>query len=161
MDNRPLAPIPSPIYNDFLFKVIGENPNGAQISVLSALAQTNIDPWEEAARLTALPKAAAEDALISILDKVPGSIWSAPEEAVIAAQLLKLLPQRDDKTFFAPGIAKASAQPLHLWLVWLSVAIAISILSSHKQKTTTPSTSITLTHTDATSPSKDDNAERR
>src|SRR6185312_9871625 len=123
MDNRPLAPIPSPIYNDFLFKVIGENPNGTQISVLSALAQTNIDPWEEASRLAALPKAAAEDALISILDKVHGRIWSAPEEAVIAEQLLKLLPQQGNKILSEGGIAKASPQPLNLWLVWLSVAI--------------------------------------
>jgi hypothetical protein len=38
-------------YNDFLFAPIGEQANGMQLSVLSALARMNVDPWEEAARL--------------------------------------------------------------------------------------------------------------
>ena len=49
MNDRALASIPSPECNDFLLAVIDEAPNGTQLTVLSALAQVNVDPWEEAA----------------------------------------------------------------------------------------------------------------
>ena len=43
-----------------------------RLSVISALARTNVDPWEEAIRLAAMPKAIAEKTLLSILDLVSG-----------------------------------------------------------------------------------------
>ena len=55
MNNPPIASIPPPRYDEFLFATICENPNGTQLSVLSALARTNVDPWEEAERLSAMP----------------------------------------------------------------------------------------------------------
>ena len=64
-----------------------------RLSVLSALARMNIDPWEEASRLAAMPKAIAEKTLLSILDRVSGRSWKSPEAAAIAARLVGLLPQ--------------------------------------------------------------------
>ena len=94
MNDRALASIPSPECNDFLLAVIDEAPNGTQLTVLSALAQANVDPWEEAARLSAMSKVTAEKALVSVFDKVPGRNWSPSEEATIAARLVELLPPR-------------------------------------------------------------------
>ena len=59
-------------YNDFLFATICEEANGMRLSILSALARMNVDPWEEAARLASMPKAIAEQTLVSTLDHVSG-----------------------------------------------------------------------------------------
>ena len=94
MNNRALASIPSPECEDFLLAVIDEAPNGTQLTVLSALAQANVDPWEEAVRLSAMSKVTAEKTLVSMFDRIPGRNWSPSEEATIAARLVKLLPPR-------------------------------------------------------------------
>jgi hypothetical protein len=49
--------------NDFLFASVGDEQNGMPLSVLSALTRLGVDPWEEAARLAALPKALAVEAM--------------------------------------------------------------------------------------------------
>ena len=48
-----------PEFDPFLFAPIGAEPNGMPLSVLSALARIGADPWQEAARLTALSEANA------------------------------------------------------------------------------------------------------
>src|ERR1700730_12018467 len=80
-------------YNHFLFAPICEEANGMQLSVLSALARMDVDPWEEATRLAAMPKAIAERALVSTLDRVLGKSRNPSEREVIAARLVQLLPQ--------------------------------------------------------------------
>jgi hypothetical protein len=42
-------------FDDFLFAPIGEDRNDMPLSVLSALARLDIDPWHEAAELARLP----------------------------------------------------------------------------------------------------------
>jgi hypothetical protein len=49
--------------NDFLFASVGDQQNGMPLSVISALTRLGVDPWEEAARLAALPKVLAAEAL--------------------------------------------------------------------------------------------------
>jgi hypothetical protein len=79
-------------YNHFLFAPICEEANGMQLSVLSALARMDVDPWEEATRLAAMPKAIAERALVSTLDRVLGKNRNPSETEVIATRLVQLLP---------------------------------------------------------------------
>ena len=45
-----------PEFDDFLYAAIGSDKDEMPLSVLSALARLNIDPWEEAAELSELPK---------------------------------------------------------------------------------------------------------
>ena len=124
-------------YDHFLFATVCEEANGMQLSVVSALARIDVDPWEEATRLAAMPKAIAERALISILDQVLGKNRNASESEVIATRLVQLLPQRSEGVTIAPtGAAGVSAQRTY-WLVWLGFALAISFLSSRHQATTT------------------------
>ena len=130
MNNRALTSIPSPECNDFLLAVIDEAPNGTQLTVLSALAQANVDPWEEAARLSAMSKVTAEKTLVSMFDRIPGRDWSPSEEATIAARLVKLLPPRSGGMESATmNIGAGRVQLSRVWLVWVSLAIAASILS--------------------------------
>ena len=93
MDNRPSVSSFTSRYNHFLFAPICEEANGMRLSVLSALARMDVDPWEEATRLAAMPKAIAERTLVSTLDQVLGKSCQRSETEVIAARLVQLLPQ--------------------------------------------------------------------
>jgi len=46
-------------FGNFLYAPVGEDNNGVLLTVLSALARQNVDPWEEAADLSRLPGDAA------------------------------------------------------------------------------------------------------
>lgn len=111
-----------------------------RLSVLSALARMNVDPWQEATRLAAMPKAIAERTLVSTLDLVSGRSLNPSEAEVIAARLVQLLPQRGEGATIAATqneIANARAQRTRYWLVWVGFAMAISILSPRHHATTT------------------------
>ena len=85
-----------------------------RLSVLSALARMNVDPWEEATRLAAMPKAIAEKTLFSILDLVSDRSWKSPEAAAVAARLVRLLPQPGEAaTVAATATANATTATAH------------------------------------------------
>jgi hypothetical protein len=108
-----------------------------QLSVLSVLARMDVDPWEEAARLAAMPKAIVGRTLVSKLDSVPGRSWNSSETEVIAARLVQLLPhQGEGEKIASTATARVGAQQTY-WLVWLGFALAISLLSPRHQATTT------------------------
>jgi hypothetical protein len=87
----PQGPI-DPVFDKFLYAQLGEEANGMQLSVLSALARQNVDPWEIAQQLTSLPREPAIRFLTPLLahvsDGAPDRI--APEE--LAARLVAMLP---------------------------------------------------------------------
>jgi thioredoxin-like negative regulator of GroEL len=138
-------------FDDFLFAPVCEEANGMRLSVLSALARTNVDPWEEATRLAAMPKAIAEKTLLSILDLVSGRSWKSPEAAAIAARLVRLLPQAGEAAPAAAEIAKAPAQRGSYWWVWVGFALAMSFMMPHHEAATTNAGADT-TQTGATNP---------
>ena len=105
MDHRPRFSTLNAQYENFLYAPVCEDVNGTRLSVLSALARMNVDPWDEATRLAAMPKAIAEKTLLSILDLVSGKSWKSPEAAAIAARLVKLLPQAGE-TAAMPAAAR-------------------------------------------------------
>jgi hypothetical protein len=153
VDNRPSVFCITPRYNDFLFAPIGEEANGMQLSVLSALARMNVDPWEEATRLAAMPREIAMRTLLSTLDLLPGRSWNSSESEAIAARLIQLLPQRrEGATFATTEAARGRAPQTNYWLVWLCFAIAMSLFSPHHQATTTD-TGVSTSESSATSPS--------
>ncbi len=131
-------------YEDFLFAPVCEDANGTRLSVISALARTNVDPWEEATRLAAMPKAVAEKTLLSILDLVSGRSWKSPEAAAIAARLVRLLPQSGEAATMAaggtvnaaPGIAKVLNLQKSYWWLWVAMALAMSFMTPHHQVAT-------------------------
>ncbi len=138
MDQRSRFSALTASYDDFLFAPVCEDANGMRLSVLSALARMNVDPWEEATRLAAMPKAIAEKTLLSILDLVSGRSWKSPEAAAIAARLVGLLPQPSEAAAtVATGTAQAPAQRKSYWWLWLGFALAMSFMTPHQQATTT------------------------
>ena len=80
--------------NDFLFAPVGEEQNGVTLSVVSALTRLGLDPWEEAARLTPLPKARAAEALATLIAQLPIGRTQSSDDLAISQRLVELLPSQ-------------------------------------------------------------------
>src|SRR5687768_1019648 len=78
-------------FDEFLLAPIGEDGSGLPLTMLSALARLDVDPWEEAASLASLPVEAATQRLVSLLATVPD--WRVPrgDAAAIVTLLVGLL----------------------------------------------------------------------
>ena len=50
-------------FERFVYADVATEPNGMELSVLSALSRRGLDPWQEAQRLAQLPPFAATDRL--------------------------------------------------------------------------------------------------
>jgi hypothetical protein len=59
-------------FDDFLFAPIGDDRNDMPLSVLSALARLDIDPWLEAAELARLPQETGVQRLALSIAALPG-----------------------------------------------------------------------------------------
>lgn len=94
-------------FEKFLYASIRQDKNGIPLSVLSALARQDVDPWEEAAKLTRLPKEKAVTELVSLLGAFPNAPLAGPDSITIATRLIALLPRRRD---YVPASLKLSAQ---------------------------------------------------
>jgi hypothetical protein len=81
-------------FDAFLFAPVGDYKNGMLLSVLSALARLDVDPWQEAADLARLPGSTAIERLTSLIAALPGRPVSPPDSERIAARLIALLPGR-------------------------------------------------------------------
>ena len=125
-------------YNDFLFAPICDEPGGTRLSVLSALARMNVDPWEEAARLATLSTPNAQKTLVSTLKLFADKRQRAAETEILAARLVALLPRKDEATAAKAAITvEGHAQRAIFWLVWLCFAMLMSFLSPHQPAPTT------------------------
>jgi hypothetical protein len=140
-------------YDDFLFAPICDEPGGMRLSVLSALARMNVDPWDEAARLATLSAPDAQRTLVSTLNLFPGKRQRSVETEVLAAQLVALLPKAKASAPEPSTIAGARSQRNNYWLMWLCFAIAMSLLPPHQRAATTSAEDSTST-SNATPPSE-------
>jgi hypothetical protein len=80
-------------FDNFLFTPLGEDANGLPVSVVSLLARINLDPWQEAEDLAALPPEAAARRLASSLDTLMDSVLRQANSETMVLRLLALLPR--------------------------------------------------------------------
>jgi hypothetical protein len=119
--------LPSPFalpysrFNAFLFASIGEDGNGMPLSVVSALARLDVDPWQEAARLSDLPRAAAAAALDGLIRRLPAGRWDQSDTRRIAARLIELLPGGDPVARRDEAEPGGRAKTMLSTVVWLIV----------------------------------------
>ena len=83
-------------FDDFLYAPIGADRNETPLSVLSALARLNLDPWKEAAELSELPKDIATQRLATSIARQPAGQWARADSKAIAGRLIELLPRRSN-----------------------------------------------------------------
>ena len=154
MDNRLTVWGLTTQFDGFLFAPVCEDPNGLQVSVLSALARINRDPWKEAARLAAMPKVNAEMSLVSSLGLAGANGWDPGQAHVISARLVSLLPQPNVAATAALDIRKARARRA-IFLIWLGFVMTISLLAPNHSATTndtnvaTPSSAASISTKDS------------
>jgi hypothetical protein len=79
-------------FERFVYVDVAIEPNGMELSVLSALSRRGLDPWQEAQPLAQLPRLAAADGLAQILRAVPAVQSLRLDVKVIAERLVALLP---------------------------------------------------------------------
>jgi hypothetical protein len=111
--------------NGFLFAAVGNEANGMTLSVLSALARLEMDPWQEAGRLATLPATAAVDGLARIIAAMPAGLWSMADATIIAGWLVTLLPDRRTATAAPrPPAPTGRKTPLP----WIPVVLTATVL---------------------------------
>jgi hypothetical protein len=114
-------------FADFLFAPIGQDKNGMSLSVLSALARQDVDPWEEAAKLTQLPEEEAVSHLVSLLGVLPRATLAGADRVTTATRLLALLPGR--RGHVRPAVKPfAQADPVEHVAVVSDLLFALIIL---------------------------------
>ena len=121
-----------PEFNEFLFAPIGEDKNGMLISVVSALARLDIDPWQEAANLARLPGEIAAEQLASLIAVLPDGVTAHLDTGAIAARLVSLLPRRSSSNVLSHEIApSAGAVTTHHALIFGIFLIIVIALGAH------------------------------
>lgn len=124
-----------PEFDDFLYASIGADRNEMSLSVLSALARLDVDPWEEAAELSELPKKTAAERLASLIAQLPGGRWTQADSSATAVRLIELLPRRSRSqgasAAKAHGFREMSGSAKMLICAALG-AIALIIATSHE-----------------------------
>ena len=127
-----------PDYDAFLYAPLADESGVMRLSVLSALARMDVDPWEEAARLATLSTSDAERSVVSVLNHFPGHPQSSSQTGALAARLVALLPKAPTATDAKVAtITEDHAKRMSYWLVLLFFGIVMSILSPHQRTTTT------------------------
>jgi hypothetical protein len=126
-------------YNAFLFAAVGEEKTGLPLTVQTALIRLGVDPWQEAARLSDLPKAAAAQALAAAMARLPEGDWVAAGLPEIAARLVGNLPGKSAPAVQSPAPRRAAGRSpfakvktalatrasMGAWLVWIVIAVAL------------------------------------
>ena len=121
-------------FDEFLFTPIGEEENGMVLNVMSAFARRNVDPWEEAARLSRLPRDVATRELCAMIAELPSGANRASPRA-IAERLMSPLPfsaGSGGSSGTAPGRAALTRREtartavvllfLLVWMVFVTIA---------------------------------------
>jgi hypothetical protein len=134
MIHTPLAPLIGAEFDKFLGAPIGEGRNGTPLSVLSALARLDVDPWQEAASLARMPIEAAAARLTALIAALPDAPTKDVPAKTIADNLVTLLPKpanfavnASDSVFAAVGPQRAQIRfALGALAILAMIALALS-----------------------------------
>jgi hypothetical protein len=125
-------------FDDFLFASIGEEKNGMPLSVVSALARLDFDPWEEAAALARLPTAIAAQRLTSLITALPDWASAHPDAGTIAVRLIALLPRSAGSNtaprepLFGSGKVRTS-QAIVVYVIFLAFMLGTQWIIANRQ----------------------------
>jgi hypothetical protein len=133
--------IPGAEFNEFLFAPIGEDRNGMLVSVLSALARSDVDPWLEAAKLAQLPGEAATQRLASLIGSSSDRDTSALDPTKIAARLIALLPRQgglNNRSNDAPQTfgAMIKSRPWWVYVMFMCFVLGTQFMMASQQRPT-------------------------
>jgi hypothetical protein len=81
-------------FDAFLYASVEDRSDGPLLSVLSALARLDIDPWQEAATLTRMSRDKAVWRMAALIETLPGEPSAHLNAKTIATRLVALLPRQ-------------------------------------------------------------------
>ena len=126
-----------PEFDNFLYASIATDKPGMPLSVLSALARLNVDPWEEAAELSELPKIPAAQRLALLIAQLPGERWTPADSRTIADRLIELLPRRVGPKVAiavkADGLREMTSSPGAKMLICAALAAVVLIFAASRE----------------------------
>lgn len=135
MTRAVFAPILGPEFDPFLSAPIATDRNGTLVSVLSAFARTEVDPWKEAAYLARMSRETATTRLAAFIVAMPDSASADTPAITVARNLVDLLPKTMEFASPFPVTLPAGAPSnslrfsLMLGAIALLVAIALTLWS--------------------------------
>jgi hypothetical protein len=127
MTHAALTPLLGREFDSFLFATIEDERNGPLLSVISALARLEVDPWKEAASLARMPRDQAKLRLTSLLASLPRSVTTGLGPEIIAARLIALLPQGSVNTVAPATLRQVAAIPRSRLFVGLGVLAVLLV----------------------------------
>jgi len=132
-----LSPLLGPEFDNFLFAPVGEERNGMLLSVVSALARLDVDPWQEAAKLARLPGKSATERLTSLIAALPEDSSRRADPGTIAAGLIALLPRQAAVSLPLhaplPGIASVTNSRAFIYVASLIFVMSVLFfVASHQ-----------------------------
>ena len=121
-------------YDAFLFASLCETDE-MTLSVLSVLARQDVDPWQEAARLTQLSRDQAINSLASKIWKSNSERWSPSEASILAVRLVELLPSHNGSPSTTLWAGDDNGR-LTFWVVTGMLFMSLAISGNSMQKMT-------------------------
>ena len=122
-----------PELGDFLYASIDDAANEMPLTVLSALTRLNIDPWTEAAELSAMPLDGATKRLAALISRLPGTRRTQESCGDVAKRLVKLLPGKAklgaDVSMVGTAHVKALLDLSDRNLVLLAIVMFVAIIA--------------------------------
>ena len=86
-------------FHAFLRGSLWPDRDSAPLSILSALARLDVDPWEEAAQLANLPEESACVKLAALLTNLPGGPSTPQDLKILCARSVRLLPRPSPRSW--------------------------------------------------------------
>lgn len=115
-------------FDEFLCSSIGEEKNGMALSVMSAFARRDVDPWQEAARLSQLPREVATKELCAMIaDLSPVANRASPRS--IAERLMAPLPYSDGSSTWPRKTAHGRATLTRRQTIRTAVILLLLLVS--------------------------------
>jgi hypothetical protein len=81
-------------FDAFLYASVEDRSDGPLLSVLSALARLDIDPWQEAATLARMSQDKAVCRMAALIETLPGEPSAHMNAKTVATRLVALLPRQ-------------------------------------------------------------------
>jgi hypothetical protein len=141
-------------FDDFLYAPVDEDNGGTFLSVLSALARLDVDPWQEAANLAQMSRENATQRLASLIAALPGGLLAHLEPKTIAARLIARLPRAPSFTAVARGASPeagtvASSRAIVYVVIINMIFMALAFGSQYFSRDHQPATQVVHSHAPA------------
>jgi hypothetical protein len=126
LESSRISRLPSE-FDAFLFAPIGVEATGMPLTVLSALARSDLDPWDEAERLAGVPEKYATARLARLIAALPGRPAMPAGYGTIATRLVALLPRRTTSDVALPRLRRGSGVAQHSWTIVCVVLMTLAL----------------------------------